>query len=298
MSESTDLAGRRMIVTGGNSGVGEQAAVVLAGRGARVTITARNQARGDAALERIRRDSGSDDVEMRLLDLASFDSIRAFVEKWLADEDRLDVLVNNAGAILSERLTTAEGFEMTFGSNHLGPFLLTNLLLDQLRASAPARIVNVASLAHRGGRINFSDLNWESRRYRGPQAYNDSKLCNVLHAVELARRLEGTGVTANACHPGPVRTGFGSAEDTRGYQRAAMVLARPFLIGPRSGARPLVHAAAAAELEGVSGRYLSRWPLSAAPGARVKPHRPSHVSAERARRLWEESERLIASRNR
>jgi NAD(P)-dependent dehydrogenase (short-subunit alcohol dehydrogenase family) len=290
-----DLSDQTMLITGGNSGIGYEAAIALAAMGARVVITARNPQKGQDALERVKKRSLSDRVELRRLDLSSFTSIRSFAADWLAAEERLDVLINNAGAILSERQTTEEGFEASFGANHLGHFLLTDLLLDQLKASAPARIVNVASLAHRGGRPNMADLNWEVRRYRGPQAYNDSKLCNVLYTVELARRLEGTGVTVNCCHPGPVRTGFGSADDTTGFQRLAMVVATPFLVGPKSGARPLVELASRPDVAEVTGKYYSRWPMSAVPGARVAAHPPSHVSAERARLLWDESERLIAS---
>jgi NAD(P)-dependent dehydrogenase (short-subunit alcohol dehydrogenase family) len=294
MAQAYDMSGKTVVITGGNSGIGYEAAIALAAMGGRVVITARNQQKGADALARIRTRSGSDAVELRLLDLGSFESIRTFASEWLAAEDRLDVLLNNAGAILTDRVTTREGFEMTFGANHLGHFLLTDLLLDQLKASAPSRVINVASLAHRGGHPNFADLNWEGRRYRGPQAYNDSKLCNVLYTVELARRLAGTGVTVNCCHPGPVRTGFGSADDTNGFQRVAMMIATPFMIGPRSGSVPLVRLAADPALVDVTGKYFSRLPMSVLPVA-PKAHRPSHVNDTRCRRLWEESERMIAT---
>jgi NAD(P)-dependent dehydrogenase (short-subunit alcohol dehydrogenase family) len=258
-------------------------------------ITARNAQKGADAVERIRRRSGNDSAEVRPLDLGSFASIRAFAAGWLADEDRLDVLINNAGAILSDRQLTDEHFEMTFGANHLGHFLLTDLLLGTLETSAPSRIVNVASLAHRGGRLDFDDLNWERRPYNGPRAYNDSKLCNVLFTVALAERLAGSGVTVNCCHPGPVRTGFGSADDTHGFQRTAMQIATPFLIGPRSGSVPLVVLATDPELASTTGKYFSRWPLSALPLGGVKAHKPSHVSPARAERLWVESEKLVAA---
>jgi NAD(P)-dependent dehydrogenase (short-subunit alcohol dehydrogenase family) len=295
VASTWDLSGKNIVITGGNSGIGFEAAAALATMGARVVITARNAEKGRRAIERIRQRSGNDTAEVRPLDLASFASIRSFAETWLADEPRLDVLLNNAGGILSERRTTTEGFEMTFGANHLGHFLLTELLLDHLRASAPARIVNVSSIAHRGGSINFADLNWERRKYRTQQAYSDSKLCNVLFTVELAERLAGSGVTANCCHPGPVRTGFASADDTHGFYRLGMVLAQPFLIGPKSGAKPLVQLAADPGLADVSGKYFARWPMSALPFFGCKPRRPSHVNAERCDRLWAESEQMVAS---
>src|SRR5262245_19245272 len=164
MAANWDMNGKTVVITGGNSGIGLEAAVALATMGARVVITARNAEKGRTALERIRQRSGKETVEVRPLDLASFESIRSFARTWLEGESRLDVLLNNAGGILSDRRTTVEGFELTFGAHHLGHFLLTDLLLDQLRASAPSRIVNVSSIAHRGGSINFNDLNWEHRK--------------------------------------------------------------------------------------------------------------------------------------
>lgn len=295
MAPKWDLSGKTVVITGGNSGIGLEAAVALATMGARVVITARNAEKGRRAIERIRERSGNATAEVRPLDLASFASIREFAETWLADEPRLDVLLNNAGGILSDRRETRERFEMTFGANHLGHFLLTDLLLDHLRTSAPARIVNVSSIAHRGGRVNFADLNWEQRKYRAQQAYSDSKLCNVYFTIELAERLAGTGLTVNCCHPGPVRTGFASADDTHGFYRVGMTIAQPFLIGPRSGAKPLVQLAADPSLADITGKYFARWPLAAVPLFGSKPRSPSHVNAERCGRLWAESERLVAS---
>lgn len=295
---SVDLTDRTIIITGGNSGIGREAAVALAGLGATVVITSRRATRGEEAVADIRRRSGNDRAEVMALDLADFASVRTFAAQALDRFPRIDVLINNAGAIISERQVTAQGFELTFGANHLGPFLLTSLLLDRLRGSAPSRVVNVASIAHRfaPGGLRWSDLQAE-RRYRGATAYNGSKLANILFTRALAERLAGSGVTANACHPGPVRTGFGGAEDTTGLERVAMVLAKPFLIGARRGSLPLVHLAASPDVEGVTGQYFARWPTSSFPGARIAPHRPSRAARDpaAAAQLWDVSESLIAS---
>jgi NAD(P)-dependent dehydrogenase (short-subunit alcohol dehydrogenase family) len=176
---------------------------------------------------------------------------------------------------------------MTFGVNHLGPFLLTNLLLDRLQTDAPSRIVNVSSIAHRMGSISFQDPMYERRSYAGADAYNQSKLANVLFTTELARRLAGTGVTANCLHPGAVRTGFGSADDTRGAMRALLVISRPFLIGAKRGSRTIVYLASSPEVEHTSGQYF----------VRCKARTPSKTARdpEEARQLWDLSEELVAA---
>jgi NAD(P)-dependent dehydrogenase (short-subunit alcohol dehydrogenase family) len=292
-----DISGKTVIITGGNSGVGREAAIALAQQGARVVITSRGAAKGDDALREIRR-RGSESADVMRLDLASFDSIRSFAAEALERLDSIHVLINNAGGILSYRQETSEHFEMTFGVNHLGHFLLTNLLLDRIKESAPARIINVSSVAHRlAGGMTWSDLQRTTRGYNGGGVYNESKLANVLFTIELARRLDGTGVTVNCCHPGPVRTGFGSADDTSGMERFGMVLAQPFLIGARRGAAPLVHLAASPKVSGVTGKYFSRRPLAGLPGVRVSPHQVARAAREPGapERLWEESEKLVAS---
>ena len=199
---------KTVLITGGNCGIGKETAVGLAKMGAKVVITSRDPAKGQEAVAEVRERTGGD-VETMALDLASFAAIRGFTKKFLNTRDRLDVLVNNAGLILSERTETEEGFETQFGVNHLGHFLLTSLLQERIEGSAPSRIVNVASDAHRfaGQGLDFDDLQLNTG-YRALKAYGRSKLANIYFTRELARRLDRTGVTVNAVHPGSVATRF------------------------------------------------------------------------------------------
>jgi NAD(P)-dependent dehydrogenase (short-subunit alcohol dehydrogenase family) len=280
----TTMKDRVVLMTGATSGIGRETAVELARRGAAVLAVSRDRARGEAAAEEIRRRSGSGSVELFLADLSSQASIRELARAVRARHDRLHVLVNNAGIINLRRRTTVDGLEETFAVNHLAPFLLTNLLLDRLSAGAPARIVNVASAAHKFGRVDFTDLQGEAA-FKGLRAYADSKLDNVLFTYELARRLEErglTGVTANCVHPGGVDTGIWRG--MTGFLRLAMAAMRPFLLTPARGAEPLIHLASSPELSGVTGRYFHR----------MKPRRSSAASRDRAlaARLWEASAAL------
>jgi NAD(P)-dependent dehydrogenase (short-subunit alcohol dehydrogenase family) len=223
------------------------------------------------------------------LDLASFRSIRSFATDALDRFDHLDVLVNNAGLILHRRAETQEGFEETFGVNHLGHFLLTDLLLERLRASAPSRVVVVSSGAHKGARrgLDFDDLQAE-RKYKWGKAYSKSKLANIYFTRELARRLDGTGVTVNALHPGFVRSEFGRGGDLGGiYGWGIKYLASPFAISPEKGARTTVYLASSPEVADVSGGYFFK----------SKPSTPSAVAQDddAASRLWDASEKLVAS---
>jgi len=281
-----DLGGRTIVVTGGNSGIGKEAAADLATMGARVVLTARNRAKGEAALAEIERRSGRDDVELADLDLASMASIRAFADGFLANHDRLDVLLNNAGLTLRKRRETADGFETTFGVNHLGHFLLTALLRDRLVASAPARVVNVSSDAHRFARggLDFDDL-MATKRYRPFLTYARSKLANILFTRELARRLDGTGVTANSLHPGFVGSNFGREGDTGAIGNLAMLLGRPFSISPVKGAQTSVFLASSPTVEGVTGQYFAK-------SALAKPSAAAEDD-EAAGMLWSVSEQLV-----
>lgn len=277
-----------VVVTGGNAGVGKETAIGLARAGASVVITARDRARGVAALTEVRDRSGSDTVELMSLDLASFASIRAFADELLARHDRLDVLVNNAGLVSRTRTETQDGFETTFGVNHLGHFFLTSLLLDRLRASTPSRVVVVASHAHKQARrgLDFADLQSE-RKYAPMAAYAKSKLANIYFARELARRLEGSGVTANSLHPGFVASRFGRDGDGGRLGDIVMALARPIAISPEKGARTSIWLASAPSLATTTGEYFYK----------CAPSTPTAVARddESARRLWAVSEELVAT---
>jgi NAD(P)-dependent dehydrogenase (short-subunit alcohol dehydrogenase family) len=283
------MRGKVAVITGGNAGIGKEAAVGLASLGARVVITSRNQERGRAARDEIVERSGNADVDVMPLDLASFRSIRSFADDFLAANERLDVLVNNAGLILRRRTETEDGFEATFGINHVGHFLLTELLLDRLKASAPSRVVVVASTAHKGARrgLDFDDLEAEHHRYRWMNTYSKSKLANIYFARELARRLDGTGVTANALHPGYVRSEFGQGGDMGRLYGFGIKLGAPFAINSERGARTTTYLASSPEVEGVTGEYFFK----------CKPARLSKAAQDddAARRLWDVTERMVSS---
>ena len=280
------MDGRTCLVTGATSGIGKATAVGLARLGAEVVLVARNPARGEAAVAELREATGNPRVELLLADLASQASIRQAAEAYRGGHDRLDVLVNNAGGYWATRHVTTDGLEWTFAVNHLAYFLLTSLLLDLLRASAPARVVNVTSSAQAFGDIHLDDLQLQ-RRYRGQAAYNQSKLANVLFTYELARRLEGSGVTVNCGVPGVTRTNFGR-EDSGRVMRLLTPLARPFMRSPEQAADTFLYLASSPEVEGVTGGYF----------ARRRPRRSSRRSYDRelAGRLWRVSEELTGLR--
>lgn len=278
------IEGKVCLVTGATQGIGLAAARALAQKGAQVVLVARDPGRGQAALEQVRTVATGKAPELLLADLSSLAQVRKLAADFRARHDRLHVLLNNAGAIFTERELTADGFERTFALDHLAYFALTEALRDVLVASAPARVVNVASDAHLGGRMRFDDLMME-KGYGGTQAYMQAKLANILFTRELARRLEGTGVTANALHPGGVASGF--AKDTHGWFKWMWKLVTPFLLTPEKGARTSIFLATDASVANVSGKYF----------ARRRQKRPSSLARndEDARRLWEVSERLVAS---
>jgi NAD(P)-dependent dehydrogenase (short-subunit alcohol dehydrogenase family) len=288
---SNGVAGKCVVITGGNAGIGKETAVGLARDGARVVITSRDAARGAAAVTEIRERSGNNAVDVMALDLASLASVHAFANELLAREDRLDVLIDNAGLILRRRTETENGFETTFGVNHLGHFVLTGLLLDRLRASAPSRVVVVSSDAHKSARhgLDFDDLQSE-RRYRAVDAYGKSKLANIYFARELARRLDGSGVTANSLHPGFVASRFARDGDLGWIAHIGMPLVRPFALSSAAGARTSIHLASSPDVEGLTGHYFYK----CAPLSRSKVAQDD----EAARRLWAVSEELVGSARR
>jgi NAD(P)-dependent dehydrogenase (short-subunit alcohol dehydrogenase family) len=271
------MHGRICLVTGANSGIGKAAAAALARMGAHLLMVCRDRGRGEQAQAEIAGESPDAEVELFVADLGSQQSVRDLSDDLHRRFDHLNVLVNNAGAYLNTRLVSLDGLEETFAVNHLGAFLLTNLLLDLLGAGAPSRIVNVSSGAHLRAHINFDDLQSE-RRYNAWKAYGQSKLANVLFTYELARRLEGTGVTVNAVHPGVVRTNFGSSG---GFVRFGTRIAGPFLLTPEKGADTVVWLASSPEVDGVSGKYFLR----------RKPSRTSAEARDRTvqDRLWQVS---------
>ncbi|HEX4244207.1 MAG TPA: SDR family NAD(P)-dependent oxidoreductase, partial [Acidimicrobiales bacterium] len=263
-------------------------AVALAAVGMSVVLACRNPDKAAAAAAEVRERAASEAVSVVALDLSDLASVTSCAHQILERGDRLDVLVNNAGGIWSRRVESAQGYEQTFAVNHLGPFALTRLLLDRLKASAPSRIVNLSSFGHHGAVLGmrWEDLNSE-HRYRSFRAYAQSKLANILFTRALAAHLEGTGVTANAVHPGPVRSGFGMDGDLHGIMRIGNELVRPLEISPQAGAATTIHVATAPELEHSSGGYYAR----GNPG-RMSIHARSLPDAER---LWRVSEQLVAA---
>ncbi len=272
------MAGRTVLITGGTSGIGKATALGLAAMGARVAITGRDRGRLERAAGEVRA-AGDGQVDTFVADLSSQAEVRRLASEVLRDLPRIDVLVNNVGGYWNTRHVTADGLERTLAVNHLAPFLLTNLLLDRLEEAGPSRVVTVSSNAQRMGRIDFDDLNAE-RSYSGARAYNQSKLANVLFTYELARKVQGTSVTANAVHPGVVRTAFG-AEDPGRAQRLLVPLLRPFMRSPAQGAATSIHVASAADLEWVTGRFF----------VRSRPRSSSRRSYDEAvaARLWQVS---------
>lgn len=247
-----DLTGRRMLITGATSGIGLEASVALTAAGASIVMVGRNPEKTAAAVAEVRERAGGGDVESLLCDFASQKQVRALAAEVLERYDRLHVLVNNAGTVNDTRQVTEEGIEHTFAVNHLGYFLLTSLLLDRLKESAPARIVSVASTGHYRGTLDFDDLGYE-RGYAIMKAYTRSKLANVMHTRALARRLEGTGVTANALHPGGVSTNIWTGAPW--WSKPLIGLAKLFMITPEEGGRTITYLAGSAEVEGKSGGY-------------------------------------------
>ena len=282
------MQGKVVVVTGANTGIGLETARGLAKQGATTVLACRNLAKGRQARDDIAASTRNNDVHVVALDLGDLDIVRSAAELVLERWDRLDVLVNNAGGVWSQRQTTVQGFEQTFGVNHLGPFLLTNLLLDRLTASAPSRIVNVTSVAshHAFGGVRWDDLQTEKRAYRPMEAYIHSKLANVLFTRGLAARLAGRGVDCYAVHPGWVRSDFAMNGDTSGLTRFYLRAMRPLQISPATGAKTSIFCASSPAAAGRSGLY---W-------VRSKPHAISKWARDDVDvvRFWDVSAQLVA----
>lgn len=283
VENNTSMAGKCVLITGGSAGIGKATAMGLAARGARVAITGRDRARAEVAAIEIRAATGNPDVDAFGADLSSQAEVRRLAAELLDAYPRLDVLVNNVGGYWASRHVTADGLEHTFAVNHLAAFLLTELLLDRLKVSAPARIVTVSSNAQSLGRIDFEDLQGETR-YSGQDAYNQSKLASVMFTYELARRLAGTGVTTNVVHPGVVNSGFGSEDPSRIF-KFLVPLWRPFMNTPQHGAATSIYLASSSEVKGVTGTYFA--------GGRPQTSNKASYDKDAAARLWQVSARLV-----
>jgi NAD(P)-dependent dehydrogenase (short-subunit alcohol dehydrogenase family) len=257
MTETGSMSRKTCIVTGANSGIGKETALGLAQMGAHVVMVCRNAEKGKAALEDVRRESGSSRLDLVIADISSQVSVRALAKQIVEEYSRLDVLINNAGAVSQNRTFSVDGIEMTVAANHLGPTLLTSLLLDLLRDSAPSRIVNVSSAVHARARMDMNDLQFERGKYSWGRAYAQSKLLMNAYTFELARRLEGTGVTANCLHPGVVATNLGGPDLPLGWKIMFRLL-RPLFLNAKQGAQTTLYAASAPELASVSGKYFAK----------------------------------------
>jgi len=276
------MQGKICLITGGTNGIGKATAQALAQMGATVVIVGRNAPKTAQLVEGTRAASGNKNVDSLLADLSSLQEVRRLANEFKSKYSHLHVLLNNAGGFFLRRQLSVDGIEMTFALNHLASFLLTNLLLDTLKASAPARIINVSSKAHTSGKIEFDNLQGE--RNFSPRVYDNSKLANILFTMELARRLEGTGVTVNALHPGFVATGFAK---NNGKVIAALVSIFSPLVArsPAKGAETSIYLASSPRVEGITGKYFY--------DSHVIPAAPQATDMVVARKLWDVSAEMV-----
>jgi NAD(P)-dependent dehydrogenase (short-subunit alcohol dehydrogenase family) len=282
MSDSKQhLDGKTCLITGATNGIGRVTAVALAGMGAELFLTYRDKARADETVAEIRQKTDNDKIHLLKVDLGSQSQVRVAAAEFLATGKPLHILINNAGLGNTSRTLTADGIETVFAVNHLAYFLLTMLLLDRIKRSAPARIVNVASEAHRFGTINFDDLGGE-QRYRLFGAYSQSKLANILFTYELARRLAGSGVMVNCLHPGGIASGLWTNNGL--LAQLIMKAAKPFLKTPEQGARTTIYLASSDEVEGVTGKYYA--------ACKEKISNRESYDLDISRRLWEVSAQM------
>lgn len=280
-----ELKGKTILITGATNGIGKAAAFELAVQGGEIVIIGRNPFRTRQVVEQIKTASGNPAVDGLDADLSSMADIRKLAQSFRQKYPRLHILINNAGGIFANRRVTVDGFERTFALNHLAYFLLTDLLLDMLKSSAPDRIINVSSRSHEGAALNFDDLqNEQHYNYGGYRAYGQSKLANLLFTYELARRLAGTGVTVNAVHPGAVASGFGV--NNRGIMQVGMRIFHQFALTPKQGADTVVYLASSPEVEGITGKYWTN--------RKQIPSSPESYDEEAQKHLWSLSAQLTA----
>ena len=281
VSDKMTMKDKVVMVTGANSGIGKATSIALAEKGATVVMVARNKEKGEAARSEIVTKSGMNSIDLLLADLSSLESVRQLVAEFRKKYSKLHVLINNAGLFNQRRRVTTDGYENTFATNYLAPFLLTNLQLDLLKANAPSRIINVSPVGHYNGHINFDDLNLE-KEYGGWKAYGQSKLALVLFTHELAKKLQGTGVTVNAVHPGTVATNIWSRP--LGPVGFIMALPKLFMTSPEKGAETIVYLASSPDAKSLSGEYLEK--------LKVKKSSDESYNEEIAQRLWDVSAKL------
>lgn len=283
--EATPMKDKTVLVTGATAGIGKMTALEIARHGANTIIVGRNKAKCEDVVSMIKRDTGNDTVTYMLADQSSISQTKALAQQFINQYDRLDVLVNNVGSLFMSRGETEDGFENTFALNHLvGYFLLTHLLLVPLKASGSARIVNVSSDAHYQSKMNFDDLE-KKQRYNGFGAYAQSKLANVMFTYELARQLDGSGVTANALHPGVVASNFGYTNNAKWYLRIFRKIFDIFSISEADGAKTSIYLATSSAIEGVTGKFFDK--------CAQKPSSPASLVEADQRRLWEISEQML-----
>ena len=273
------MEGKICIITGANSGIGKATAIGLAKMNATIVMMCRSKERGEEAQKEVIELTGNKKVDLLLCDLSSLESIRKFVSEFKSKYQKLHILINNAGVMLSKRGISVDGFEMNFAVNHLAPFLLTNLLLDALKKSAPSRIINVSSAAHRMAKIDFDDLQSEKRKYRLMKIYGASKLALMLFSYELSRKLEGTSVTVNTLHPGVVNTNLG--QDQSSFSKG---FAKLFFKKPEKGAETSIYLASSQEVEGITGKYFAK--------KQQKQSSEESYNEDYAKRLWELSKEM------
>jgi NAD(P)-dependent dehydrogenase (short-subunit alcohol dehydrogenase family) len=277
------MQGKTVVVTGGTSGIGEVAAFRLAGQGARIVLIARDPKRGGVTLSMLKQANPAADHKVHYGDLSSIADMKRVATEVANTEPKIDVLVNNAGAVFLSRQTSVDGLEMTFATNHMNYFVVTNILLDRLKATPGARIVSTASEAHKSGKLDFDDLQ-SAKSYSTFRVYGTSKLCNILFTRELARRVDGTGVTANCLHPGFVGTRLGQNNATNFFIKALARTIMTFGISPEEGAKTIIHLASSPDVATISGEYFYK----------CKVAEPSLAAqdGDAAKRLWDVSAKI------